>query len=158
MISCEEDDKVPPTLEALINRYRRWIATKRTHTKTLGSFAAKNGTHATLAITNARPNNRPKCVCSLMHNLLQCYTLNPKAKGRPKGYTPSQTAIRIVQDSFKNPELLKRIKKLYKDNNVWWTFDTAQNPDWSENRSENRSKNRADRPTLELRDRRPYAN
>ncbi|KAF1937226.1 hypothetical protein EJ02DRAFT_447604 [Clathrospora elynae] len=29
MIGCEEDDKVPPTLEALINRYRRWITTKR---------------------------------------------------------------------------------------------------------------------------------
>ncbi|PZD22479.1 hypothetical protein A1F97_11378, partial [Pyrenophora tritici-repentis] len=28
MIGCEEDKKDPPTLEALINRYRRWIATK----------------------------------------------------------------------------------------------------------------------------------
>jgi hypothetical protein len=44
MISCVEDDKVPLTLKALINRYRQWVATKRTHTKNLGSFAAKDGT------------------------------------------------------------------------------------------------------------------
>jgi hypothetical protein len=142
MIGCEEDNKAPPTLEALINRYRRWIATKRTHTKTLGSFVAKDSTQATqatLAITDTRPNNRPKCVCGLYHNYLNCYTLNPTAEGRPGGYRPSQTAIRMVQDAFKDRELLKKIKKLYKDNNVRWTFNTAQNPDRSENRSEIRA-------------------
>jgi hypothetical protein len=118
MIGCEEDEKTPPTLEALINRYRRWISTKRIHAKTLGSFAAKDNTKATLAITETRSNNRPKCVCGLYHNTLECYTLNPKAEGRPEGYRPSQTAIRMVHDSFKNRELLKKIKKLYKDNNV----------------------------------------
>jgi hypothetical protein len=128
MIGCEEDDKTPPTLEALINRYRRWISTKRINTKTLDSFAAKDNTQAILAIAEARtrPNNCPKCVCGLNHNTLECYTLNPKAEGRPEGYQPSQTAIHIVQDSFKNPELLKKIKKLYKDNNIRWTFNTAQ--------------------------------
>ena len=86
IIGCEEDNKVPPTLEALINRYRRWIATKRTHTKTLGSFAAQNGTQATLAITNSRPNNRSKCVCGRYHNILECYTLDLTAEGYPKSY------------------------------------------------------------------------
>jgi hypothetical protein len=38
MIGCEEDDKLPPTLEGLINRYNRWVSTKRLHTKTLGSL------------------------------------------------------------------------------------------------------------------------
>jgi IS5 family transposase len=126
MIGCEEDDKTPPILEALINRYRRWIATKRTHTKSLGSFAAKDGTQgtkatqATLAITEARarPKNRPKCVCGLYHSYLNCFTLNPTAEGRPEGYRPSQTAVRMIQDSFKDRELLNRIKKLYRDNNV----------------------------------------
>ncbi|KAF1946550.1 hypothetical protein EJ02DRAFT_430502 [Clathrospora elynae] len=161
MIGCEEDNKTPPTLEALINRYRRWISTKRTHTKCLGSFAAKDGTQATqatqatLAITNARPNNRSRCFCSFCHNMLECYTLNLKAKGRPEGYQPSQMTIRKVQDSFKNPELLKKVKKLYKDNNVSWTFDTSQNSDRSE-RSE-RSENRADRPTSVPPGRRPHA-
>jgi hypothetical protein len=153
MIGCEEDDKTPPTLEALINRYRRWIATKRTHTKSLGSFAAKDGTQATLAITNARPNNRPRCVCGLTHDLLQCYTLNPAAEGRPEGYQPSQTSIRIVQNSFKNRELLKQVKKLYKDNNVRWTFDTSQNS----NRSENGTENRTESPTSASGGRRPHA-
>jgi lysyl-tRNA synthetase class I len=92
MIDCEEDNKTPPTLEALINRYRRWIATKRTHSKTLGSFAVKDGTQATqatqatLAITNAKPNDRSKCVCGRHYNALECYTLNTTAEGRPEGY------------------------------------------------------------------------
>ena len=150
MIGCEEDDKTPPTLEALINRYRRWISTKRIHTKALGSFAAKDDTQATLAITEARTtlNNRSKCVCGLIHDPLQCYTLNPKAKGRPEGYQPSQTAIRIVRNSFKNRELLKKIKKLYKDNNVQWTFD-AHGSDPSENRT--------DRPLTSAPSRRSHA-
>jgi hypothetical protein len=87
MIGCGEDNKTPPTLEALINRYQRWIATKRTHMKSLGSFAAKDSTQATqatLAITNARPNNRLRCLCGFYHNILECYTLNLKAKGRPE--------------------------------------------------------------------------
>jgi hypothetical protein len=161
MISCEEDDKTPPTLEALINRYRRWIATKRTHTKTLGSFAAQNSTQATLAITDARPNNRSRCVCGRHYNALVCYTLNTTAEGRPEGYQPSQATIRLIRTAFKDRELLKKIKKLYKDNNVRWTFDTAQNPDRSdhrsENRAENRAENRTERSTPESGGRRPHA-
>ncbi|KAK1911220.1 hypothetical protein P3342_011822 [Pyrenophora teres f. teres] len=119
IISCEEDKKDPPTLEALINRYRRWITTKRIHTKTLGSFAAKDSTKdATLSITEARPNNRQRCVCGLIHDLLQCYNLNQNAEGRPEGYQPSLTAIRKIRNSFKDRELLNKVKKLYKDNNV----------------------------------------
>jgi hypothetical protein len=153
MIGCEEDDKTPPTLKALINRYRRWISTKRINTKTLGSFAAKDDTQATLAIAEARtrPNNRPKCVCSLYHNTLECYTLNPKAEGRPEGDRPSQTAIRMVQDSFKNPELLKKMKKLYKDNNVRWTFNTAQGQQSAQ------SEHRANRSTSVTPGRRSHA-
>ncbi|EFQ91358.1 hypothetical protein PTT_11805 [Pyrenophora teres f. teres 0-1] len=105
MIGCEEDNKDPPTLEALINRYRRWSATKRTHTKTLGSFAAKDGTQATqatLAITDTRPNNRPQYVL----------------EGRLEGFRPNQIRLSTVRTAFKDRELLKKIKKLYKDNNV----------------------------------------
>ncbi|KAG9388377.1 hypothetical protein A1F94_001269 [Pyrenophora tritici-repentis] len=90
------------------------------HTKTLGSFAAKDSTQATqatLAITDTRPNNRPQC----------------------------------------DRELLKKIKKLYKDNNVRWTFDTAQNSDRSEKKTENKTENKTDRPTSASRGRRPYA-
>jgi hypothetical protein len=161
MIGCEEDDKTPLTLEALINRYRRWIATKRTHTKTLSSFAAQNSTQATLAITDARLNNRSKCVCGRYYNALECYTLNTTAEGRPEGYQPSQTTIRMIRTAFKDRELLKKIKKLYKDNNVRWTFDTAQNPDRSDHRSDNRADNRAEnrteRSTPESGGRRPHA-
>ena len=118
MIGCEEDNKDPPTLEALINRYRRWITTKRTHTKAFGSFATQNSTQATLAITDARPNNRSKCVCDRHYNALECYTLNTTAEGRPEGYQPSQTTICTIRTAFKDRELLKKTKKLYKDNNV----------------------------------------
>ena len=52
---------------------------------------------------------------------------------------------------------MKKIKKLYKDNNVRWTFDTAQNPDRSESRYENRSENRAESPTPESGGRGPQA-
>ncbi|KAI1668028.1 Pol protein [Pyrenophora tritici-repentis] len=160
MIGCEEDKKDPPTLEALINRYRRWIATKRTHTKTLGSFAAKDSTQATqatLAITDTRPNNRPQCVCGLYHNILECYTLNETAEGRPEGFRPNRTRLSTVRTAFKDRELLKKIKKLYKDNNVRWTFDTAQNSDRSEKKTENKTENKTDRPTSASRGRRPYA-
>ncbi|KAG9383204.1 hypothetical protein A1F94_007125 [Pyrenophora tritici-repentis] len=54
-------------------------------------------------------------------------------------------------------ELLKKIKKLYKDNNVRWTFDTAQNSDRSEKKTENKTENKTDRPTSASRGRRPYA-
>jgi hypothetical protein len=93
ILGCKEDDKTPPTLEALINRYRRWISTKRIDTKTLGSFAAKDGTkHANLAIMEAkvRSNNPPKCVCGLIHDPLWCYTLNPTAESRPENYQPNR--------------------------------------------------------------------
>jgi hypothetical protein len=52
---------------------------------------------------------------------------------------------------------LKKIKKLYRDNNVRWTFDTAQNPNRSEDRSEDRAENRADRPVSATPGRRPHA-
>jgi hypothetical protein len=52
---------------------------------------------------------------------------------------------------------LKKVKKLYKDNNVRWTFDTSQNSDQSENRAENRAKNRAERLTPGSGGRRPEA-
>jgi hypothetical protein len=51
----------------------------------------------------------------------------------------------MVHDSFKNRELLNKIKKRYKDNNVQWTFDTAQNAKQSE--QSGRSEIRADRST-----------
>jgi hypothetical protein len=89
MIGCKEDNKAPLTLKALINRYRRWIATKRTYTKTLSSFAAKDSTQATqatLAITDASLNNCSKCVYGRYYNALECYTLNTTAEGRPEGY------------------------------------------------------------------------
>jgi hypothetical protein len=114
-------DKTPPTLEALINQYRQWISTKRIYTKTLGSFAAQDGTkHATLAITEAksRSNNRSKCVCGLTHNSLRCYTLNLTAEGRPENYQPNRIALSTICTAFKNQELLKKIKKLYWDNNI----------------------------------------
>jgi hypothetical protein len=121
MIGGKEDDKTPPTLEALINQYCQWISTKRIYTKTLGSFAAQDGTkHATLAITEAKSksNNRPKCVCGLTHNPLRCYTLNPTAEGCPENYQPNQIALSTICTAFKNQELLKKIKKLYWDNNI----------------------------------------
>jgi hypothetical protein len=126
MISCEEDNKDPPTIEGLINRYRQWTSTKRTHTKTLSSFVAQE---ATLAITEPNPkskNNRKKCSCGLPHSVLNCYTLNPKAEGRPQGFKPSLKILRAVLASFKNTELLEHVKKLYKDNNIPWTFDIAK--------------------------------
>jgi hypothetical protein len=58
----------------------------------------------------------------------------------------------MVHDSFKNRELLKKIKKLYKDNNVRWTFHTTQNSNQSEP-----SENRADRSTSVTPGRRPHA-
>jgi hypothetical protein len=87
MIGCEEDDKPPPTLEGLINRYNRWVSTKRLHTKTLGSFVAQEATQATLAIAEPKPKSthRKQCVCGLPHNIWRCYTLNKTAEGRPEG-------------------------------------------------------------------------
>jgi hypothetical protein len=67
----------------------------------------------------------------------------------------------MIRTALKDRELLKKIKKLYKDNNVRWTFDTAQNPDRSdhrsENRVENRAENRTERSTPESGGRRPHA-
>jgi hypothetical protein len=117
MISCEEDNKDPPTIKGLINQYRRWTSTKQTHTKTLSSFAAQE---ATLAITEPNPKskNRRMCSCGRPHSVLNCYTLNPKAEGRPQGFKLSLRILRAVLASFKNTELLKHVKKLYKDNNI----------------------------------------
>jgi hypothetical protein len=138
MIGCEEDDKPPPTLEGLINRYNRWVSTKRLHTKSLGSFATQDATQATLAITELKPksNNRRKCVCGPFHNVLKCFTLNPTAEGRPEGFKPSLQSLRSCLEAFKNPELLKKVKKLYKDNNIQWTFDITKATAEVQNRSE----------------------
>jgi hypothetical protein len=35
-------------------------------------------------------------------------------------------AIRNCLDTFKNSELLKKVKKLYQDNNIPWTFDITK--------------------------------
>ncbi|KAF2820915.1 hypothetical protein CC86DRAFT_427964 [Ophiobolus disseminans] len=124
---CEEDAKDPPTLEGLINRYRRWISTKRVQTSALGSFAAQDATQDTLDITQAdKPKRQEKCVCGLDHDALRCFILNPEAKGRPEGYKPHKIGLAKILRAFKNPELLKKVKKLYKDNNICWTFDIAK--------------------------------
>jgi hypothetical protein len=124
MIGCEEDDKLPPTLEGLINRYNRWVSTKRLHTKTLGSFVAQEATQATLAIAEPKPKSthRKQCVCSLPHDIWRCYTLNETAEGRPEGCRPSSKAVRNCQNAFKNADRLKGVKKLFKDKNIPWTF------------------------------------
>lgn len=127
MIGCEEDEKTPPTLEGLINQYQQWISTRRVHTKTIGSFAAQEATHATLDIAESEPKlrstNRTKCACGLYHTVARCYILNPKAEGCPHGYKPSLKAKRNCLNAFKDPKLLKKVKKLYQDNNIKWTFD-----------------------------------
>jgi hypothetical protein len=67
----------------------------------------------------------------------------------------------MIPTALKDRKLLKKIKKLYKDNNVRWTFDTAQNPNRSDHRSENRAKNKAEnrtkRSTPDSGGRRPHA-
>jgi hypothetical protein len=126
MIGCEEDDKPPPTLEGLINRYKRWISTKRLHIKTLGSFAAQETAQATLAITEPRSTNRRLCVCGLGHELWKCFILNPEARGRSEGYTPNSIGLQKTLRAFKNPQVLKNAKKLFKDNNIPWTFDITK--------------------------------
>jgi hypothetical protein len=125
MIGCKEDNKTTPTLKELINRYNWWVSTKQLHTKTLSSFAAQDAAQATLAITEQKPklNNSRKCVCRLFHDVLRCFTLNQKAEERPEGYRPSQKSLRSCLDTFKDLELLKKVKKLYKNNNIQWTFD-----------------------------------
>jgi hypothetical protein len=138
MIGCEEDDKPLPTLKGLINRYNRWVSTKRLHTRTLGSFAAQEATQATLAITEPKPkpSNQARCPCGFYHSVLKCFTLNPKSEGRPEGFKPSLKAIRFCLDTFKNVELLKKAKKLYRDNNIQWTFDVTKASAESGNRPE----------------------
>ena len=85
MIGSEEDDKPPPTLQGLINRYNRWVSTKRLHTRTLGSFSAQEAT----PITEPKPklNSHRLCVCGLSHELWKCFILNLGARGCPEGYT-----------------------------------------------------------------------
>jgi hypothetical protein len=95
MIGCKEDDKPPPTLEGLINRYHRWVSTKRLYTKALGSFAAQEATQATLAITEPKPKPRPsKMPLRLLSQCLEVLYLEPKVRGssrrlqaKPEGYT-----------------------------------------------------------------------
>ena len=52
--------------------------------------------------------------------------MNPKSESRPEGFKPSLKAIRTCLDSFKNSELLKKTKKLYRDNSIPWTFDVTK--------------------------------
>ena len=125
MIGCEEDEKPPPTLEGLINRFRRWVSTRRLNNTILGSFATQQAQSPTLSITESN-TKQGKCVCGLYHNLLKCYILNPKAEGRPDGFKPSKRALQKILDAFKNVELLKKAKKLFKDNNIPWTFDITK--------------------------------
>ena len=144
MIGCEEDDKPPPTLEGLINRYNRWVSTKRLHTKTLGSFAAQEATQATLAVAEPKPRSthRKQCVCGLPHDIWRCYTLNETAEGRPEGYKLSSKAVRNCQNAFKNADRLKGVKKLFKEKNIPWTFEVTTSTE---------AENRPARPT------RPYS-
>jgi hypothetical protein len=95
------------------------------------------------------------CSCSRPHSVLNCYTLNPKAEGRPQGFKPSLRILRAVLASFKNTELLKHVKKLYKDNNIPWTFDIAKASaeiDEAQNRTE-----KSNQPHPTNQDRRPNA-
>jgi hypothetical protein len=129
MISCEEDAKTPPTLEGLINRYRRWVSTKQIHTKTLSSFTAQEALLPTLAIARPdktwldKPRYQEKCVCGLDHNVLRCFILNPETRGRPEGYKPHRVGLGKILHAFQSSEVLKKTKKLYKDNNILWTFE-----------------------------------
>jgi hypothetical protein len=95
--------------------------------KSLGSFAAKT-TQATLTIAEPKPkpNRNKRCPYGFYHNLLTCYTLNSRAENRPEGFWPTLKAIRSCLDAFKDPELLKTVRKLYKDNNIHQTFDIAE--------------------------------
>jgi hypothetical protein len=160
MIGCEEDDKLPPTLEGLINRYNRWVSTKRLHTKTLGSFAAREATQAsptpqaTLAITESKPksNNHRLCVCGLSHELWKCFILNLEARGRPEGYKLKRIGLQKALRAFKNPQVLRNAKKLFKDNNIPWTFDVTKASTEAGNQSE-----RPIRPNSSGHGRRPNA-
>jgi hypothetical protein len=142
-------------LEELINQYNWWVSTKRLHMKTLGSFAAQDAAQATLAITERKLklNNSSKCVCGLFHDVFRCFTLNQKAGGRPEGYRPSQKSLRSCLDTFKDLELLKKGKKLYKNNNIQWTFDipkaTAEVEIWSERHTRSNSPGQGRRPNAD---------
>jgi hypothetical protein len=95
------------------------------------------------------------CSCGRPHSVLNCYTLNPKAEGRPQGFKPSLRILRAVLASFKNTELLKHVKKLYKDNNIPWTFDIAKASaeiDEAQNQTE-----KSNQPHPTNQDRRPNA-
>jgi hypothetical protein len=127
----------------------------RLQMKTLGSFAAQDVAQATLAITERKPklNNSSKCVCGLFHDVFRCFTLNQKAGGRPEGYRPSQKSLRSCLDTFKDLELLKKGKKLYKNNNIQWTFDipkaTAEVEIWSERHTRSNSPGQGRRPNAD---------
>jgi hypothetical protein len=47
--------------------------------------------------------------------------------------------LRNIQAAFKHHKLLKKTKKLYRDNNIRWTFDADHIPD--------RSRNKTNQPT-----------
>jgi hypothetical protein len=102
-----------PTLQDLISRYRRTAPTAQNTTKTLGSFTS-------LSITEPKPKDhlkkdRSTCVCRLHQSVLQCFTLNPKAKGRFKDFKPSTRALSQLAKAFQHKDTLKKVKKAYKD-------------------------------------------
>jgi hypothetical protein len=92
-----------------------------------------------LAITQPKEPkrlNNHKCPCGFYHDVLKCFTLNPKAERRPQGFKPNLKALRNCLNAFKYPELLKKVKKLYRDNNMQWTFDIVKASAEAESRSE----------------------
>jgi hypothetical protein len=57
---------------------------------------------------------------------LRCFILNPEAKGRPDGYKPHRVGLGKILHTFQSFEIPKKTKKLYKDNNIPWTFSEAK--------------------------------
>lgn len=82
---------------------------------------------------------------------MRCYTLNTKTNGRPKGYKPSARSLHNLVNAFKNTEFLKKTKKLYKDNNIQWTFDALRPSAESEKRTERLAELQSQLPNQERR-------
>jgi hypothetical protein len=80
-----------PTLQDLISCY--WRTGPREHPK----------------------KNRSRCACRLHLSVLQCFTLNPEAKYRPKDFKPSPKALSQLVEPFRNKDTLKKAKKAYKN-------------------------------------------
>jgi hypothetical protein len=91
---------------------------KQVQARTLGGFAAQDATQDTLAITSENLSSYKKCVCGLNYDLWKCCILNLEAKDRPEGYKPNRIGLPKTLRALKNPQILKRAKKLFKDNNI----------------------------------------